>query len=300
MRYLALVLVGVFGCTTMLGQEARRVEEGAPDDVQKQIRDILGSKSPYESQSGVGMARGYRNLFGKVGADGIRRLQADAHDGIAIQAAWEEVALTVPEKEPERSVRPDRHKLDWFLGFLEGRGRVRAPQWWAEMVLDSRANRRDNISPGSPKETPYHRAGLDSAEAPRDTTLKRDGDKIILKVGKDSVPIPEAILDKTDSGRVHCNVSALITPSRCYITVHESAGYPYQLFCIDRSTAKIVWKSEVWATWWGATTGIGHMWVALMDQNQRIVVFGAGSTGIHVEAFQRDDGSNLFRFSSSY
>jgi hypothetical protein len=246
------------------------------------------------------MAKGYRILFGKVGADGIRRLQADTHDGIAIQAAWEEVALTVPEKEPERSVRPDRHKLDWFLGFLEGRGRVKAPEWWAEMLLDSRANRRDNIYPGSPKDMPDHRAGLDDVEAPRDTTLKRDGDKIILKVRKESVSIPEAILRKCDSGRVCCSVSALITPSRCYIAVHEDVGYSYPLYCIDRLTAKIVWKSEVWATWWGGASGVHHMSVAVTEQNNRIVVFGAAATGIHVEAFQRDDGTNLFRFSSSY
>ena len=299
MRYLTFVLVGVFGCTTMLGQETKRVEGVAEDGTspveQKQIQDILAAKYPYDSQ------KGYRILFGKVGVDGIRRFQANDHDGIALQAAWEEIALTVPEKEPDRAIRLDRHKLEWFLGFLEGRGRVQAPQWWAEMLLDSRANRRDNIYAGNPKETPYHRTGLDDVQAPRNTTLRRDGDKIILKVGLESVSLPESFLGKDYSGQVCDNVSALITSGRCYIALHDDFGYPYQLVCIDRLTAKIVWKSEVWSMWWGAIAGFGgNMWVAVTEQNKRIVVFGAGSTGIHVEAFREDDGINLFRFSSSY
>ena len=63
-----------------------------------------------------------------VGPGGLPALRLHPHDGIAIQAAWEEVTLTVPEEKQDQPVRPDRHKLDWFLGFLEGRGRVRAPR----------------------------------------------------------------------------------------------------------------------------------------------------------------------------
>src|SRR5439155_9296246 len=152
-------------------------------EVEQMVQGILASKYPYESGSGPGAAKGYRTLFKKVGPDGIRRLQAHPGDGIAIQAAWEEVTLTVPEKEPAQVVRPNRHKLDWFLGFLEGRARVKAPQWWSEMLLDSRANRRDNIYPGNPTQCPYHRVGLDYASGPHDTNLKREGGKVVQRIG---------------------------------------------------------------------------------------------------------------------
>jgi len=56
----------------------------------------------------------------------------------------------------------------------------------------------------------------------------------------------------------------------------------------------------VWATWWGVSSGISHMWVAVTEQDKRVVVFGAASTGVHVEAFWSDNGDNLFRFANSY
>jgi hypothetical protein len=271
-----------------------------PADVKKLVQDILASKYPYESSVGPGVVKGYRRLFKKVGVKGIRDLQTHPQDGIAIQAAWEEVTLTVPEKEPAQPVRPDRHKLDWFLGFLEGRARLKVPPWWSEMLCDSRANRRDNIYPGKPKKCPYHKLGLWDARGPRDTSLKREGDKLVLRINKESVPIPENFLGKTDARKFWCNVSALIKPSRCYVAVHDDVGYPYKLACIDRTTGKVLWKSEVFGTWWGGAEGIHEMWLAVTEQNERIVLFGSAATGMHVEAFRPKDGKNLFRFSTSY
>ena len=42
------------------------------------------------------------------------------------------------------------------------------------------------------------------------------------------------------------------------------------------------------------------MFTYVVEEGQRVVVFGAGSTGFHVEAFRKDDGRNLFRFANSY
>jgi hypothetical protein len=177
--------------------------------------------------------------------------------------------------------------------------RTSVPQWWKEVVLDSRANRRDSIYPGEPKKNPYHKAGLDEARCPRDTTLKREQGKIVLRIGKESVAIPEDVLGKFDNGKVFSNVSALFTPVRCYVAVHNDCGYPFQLICIDRSSAKVVWKTDVWGTWWGGVSGPSEMWVDVREQKDRVLVFGA-SAGIHIEGFRKEDGKNLFRFSSGY
>src|SRR5262249_49882039 len=131
-----------------------------------------------------------------------------------------------------------------------------------------------------------------------DSTLKREGDKVILRIGKESVAIPEDLLQEMAKG--HSNVSGLMTPSRCFVATHEDSGYSYRLACINRQTGKMLWKSEVFATWWEHSTGIGHMWVTVTEQNKRIVLFGCASTGMHVEAFRPEDGTNLFRFSTSY
>jgi hypothetical protein len=62
----------------------------------------------------------------------------------------------------------------------------------------------------------------------------------------------------------------------------------------------VLWKSKVFGHWWDVAFGYHEMRVAVTEQNKRIVVFGAGFTGFHVEAFRPDDGVNLFRFSTSY
>src|SRR5437870_2898396 len=122
MRLALLLLLSLAVTTSLLvlqGCLASQEPDGgsSPADIEKQVQEILAAKYPYESSSGPGVSKGYRTLFKRVGAEGIRELQRHSHDGIAIQAAWEAVALTVPEREPARAVRPDRHKLEWFLGF---------------------------------------------------------------------------------------------------------------------------------------------------------------------------------------
>jgi hypothetical protein len=263
--------------------------------IEKKIQEVLHADDAWRAHPK------YRALFKMAGIEGLQALRLHRKESIALQAAWEEVALTVPEKEPKRTVRPDRHKLDWFLGFLEGRARVQIPHWWAEALLDVRANRRDNIYALMPKEADYHEAGLDNAHAPCDTALKRVAGKVVLKIGKDSLAIPEDLLDKSDCGKVSSNVSALFGPRRCYLAVHEDGGFPYQLACLDRESGKVIWKAGVWGPRWGLTAeGIHYMRVAVTEQDNRVVLFGLGTTGLQVEAFRAENGRHLFRFATSY
>ena len=272
------------------------------------VRAILAAnRPPWEAPDD------YHQLVNTVGLAGVRRLQTYPNDTVAIRAAWEEVALTVPEKEDEqaRAYRPDRQKLDWFLGFLEGRGRVQSPKWWADVLLNAVANRRDNFhfdlpgqptNPAMPRKSFHHEAGFDDVWAPLGTTLRREGSKIVLRVGKEPVTIPEGWLGgfKLDNGRVNCGVSALITPSRCYIALHQFIG-EYSLECIERSTLKLLWSSEVRG---GAHVGIGGglvwTWVTVTEQNDRVVVFGCDFISIHAEGFRSEDGANIFRFANAY
>jgi hypothetical protein len=77
-------------------------------------------------------------LLETVGPD-VRHFSNHEHDGIAIQAAWEEVTRTRQATEPDRKWRPDKHKLSWFVGYLEGRTRISAPDWWVQTLLDTQA-----------------------------------------------------------------------------------------------------------------------------------------------------------------
>src|SRR5262249_25475939 len=230
-------------------------------------------------------------LFKAAGVTGLPALKRHRNDSIAIQAAWEEVTLTVPEM-PERAVRLDGQKLRWFLGFLEGRTRIQAPDWWVEMLMDSRANAGDNIYPGKSDKHPYDKAGLGAMYAPIGTTLKREDGDIELRVGKEAVKIPASVFPR---GRA---ASALMTPRYAYVAIHGQEGYPYFLFCMDRQTSKVAWKTRVWANSLDVA-GVSRMWVSVSEQDGRIVVFGAGSAGLHIESFRADNGENLSRFSSA-
>jgi hypothetical protein len=261
------------------------------------IHATLAAKDPSEAKDG------YRSLFKLVGKDGLARLQTHTSDTIAIQAAWMQVELTVPVKEPERVVRPDREKLAWFLGFLEKRARVTPPKWWADAILDARANRRGNIYAGGLSIAWLDRKADDPIfkKLPAKATIERREGKLVVQLGKESASLPDDFLEKVQKQKgIHDEVRALFTTTRCYVAMHDDCGYSYRIGCVERSPLKVRWVSDVWGSWWYASTGAGHHWVEIVEQGDRIVVFGVSSIGFNVEAFRADDGVNLFRFSNSY
>jgi len=308
MRF-AVVAVLVLSLQTSVSAQLERPPQTPLADtvaeLEKQIRDALSQGvSSNDPASGSSASEAYAALFKKSGQAGIRQLQSSSIDSIALQAAWQEVALTVPEGEPAQTERPDRQKLSWFLGFLEGRTRCHAPSLWANRVLDMRAKRRDLIYVVYPRNSDdflYHNAGLDDAHTPRDSTLKRQGGRVILRIGDDEASIPEGILEKSVDGRVRGTVTGLIHRDHCYVAVPGGFGHPFELRCLDRETGSEVWKANVWGTYWGTVAAeFRPTWISVTEQNGRVVVFGAAPAGIFVEAFAMKDGENLFRFSSRY
>jgi len=304
MRYLPILFFSLCLATSLFAQQTLSVPR-APlaentADLIGQIQDAFTWKrDPHDLQFGPSISEAYGTLFQMAGAEGLRKLQSHANNSTAIQAAWREVALAVPDNDPAPTRRLDPQKVSWFLGFLEGRVRVRSPQWWVESVLDSTAYGPNNICPGKPKERPYHEAGLGYL-APLGTTLKREGDKIVLGIGAESVRFGSGLLTKEP--KLHRDVSAALARERVYIATHSDLGYPFTLRCVDRESGSICWKVDVWGTCWagGSTGSKADAWVSIVVHEDRVVVFGAAVTGIHVEAFAVKDGANLFRFASSY
>lgn len=296
MRSLVFVWLSLFCSASAFSQ--LHLPKWATDDNSSDadlIRGITTTDDPGAAQAA------YRILFKKVGADGVQALLTHQSDMIALRAAWEQVNLTVPDKESPSTIRPDRHGLDWFIGFLEGRVRVKPPHWWVDAMVESKANHRDNIYPEMAETRKYHESGLDTVKAPLNTTLEAHDGKLLLRIAGESVLIPVELLHKSDDGRFDDDcVSAILSRTRCYVAVHDDVGYPYRLACIDRSSGGVRWKADVWGSWIGGFGGQGRSWVAVTEQDDRIVVFGVASTGFHVEGFRADDGKNLFRVSNSF
>lgn len=310
-QYLVAILLA---CIVLCAMTIPAPAQSKPEPPVATLRQkVLDAKRWQESQD----AR--RALLQRVGPAGLTDLTKDEDTGIALLASWEQVRLTVPDKESDQRTPVDARKLAWFLGFLEGRARVELPPWWAETVRGCGAYGRDSIRPEMPRfNRPYDRVGLGSARGPRGTTLERDTTraysppKVVLRLGKESALVPEPLLDPSGSvpkqvvGRLNAddsigNVSALIKGDRCYLAVHEDSPHSYRVFRIDRRNGEVTWTSDVW----GHAPGIfggrpGPMYVTVTDQGGRVVLFGASGAGFHIEAFRADDGKNLFRFSSSY
>ena len=92
----------------------------------------------------------------------------------------------------------------------------------------------------------------------------------------------------------------VVTPDRSYITDYWG-GSPYDLTCQDRASGKTLWKAQVWAVSWKRGEKYWNNGPAtVIEQDGRVVVFGAASSGVYMEVFRADDGRNLFRFSSAY
>lgn len=256
----------------------------AAGEIERLLKKVVAAQD-LSTGDDEGLAETYRNLFKAVGRDGVRNLQAHPNDGIALQAALEDLVTR-------------RHTPEWFVGFVEGRAKVRAPDWWAAVL----AYRYPGLGAAGAPDSPYHEAGPEFFRAPKDTTLAgepgADG-PVVLRVKDDEVRLP-ADLFRRRVARGRTNVSALVTTDRCYLALHDDVGVGYPLTCLDRTTGKIAWETWLRGNWWGAATGQHAMWVAVTRQGDRIVIFGMSSTGFHVEAVQADDGKSIFRCSTGY
>lgn len=243
----------------------------------------------------------YRSLFAAAGPNGLSRLQSLPDDSIAIQAAWESVALTVPLEMTNEPVRLDADRLNWFVGFFEGRARVSLPKGWRELMLDARTNQRDNIFPGEPKSNPYHDAVAGRVKCPTDASVNTSSDAVVFRIAADRIMIPEKIMRRAEDGGVYFNVSGCFTPERCFLAVHNDFGAPHDVACIDRSSGKLLWKSTACGSCWHPVWGSGKCWVwVVFTDDDRVFVFGAESCGFYVHAFNADDGKSLLHFSSRY
>lgn len=296
MRYLAFLLLSVQFPIALLAEEQDLRSSGtgsAPTTVDQIVQSTLAV------MDGGMHAEHYRTLFNKIKPEDIDGLQTQRDDTIAVRAAWQAVVLSVPEGNVTGGLHPARSQLNRFLGFLEGRLRIKIPSWWTDAILDSQAY--GIIVPNTAfRKPPHHEVGLDGLCASSNTAIKQEGSVLMLTVGDESTLIPKGSVERTDSSTEPRDISALMTPSRCYVAVHEDVGYPYSLTCIDRSTGKELWTSRVRATWSGFSNGFHQMRVTLTEQDSRVVVFGCALTGFHLEVFRASDGLALFRFSSSY
>jgi hypothetical protein len=186
----------------------------------KLTRAILDAQDPSKA------APKFAELF-KSG--NLKRLQMNASPTIAVQAAWEEVEHTVPAREPVQVVRPDAKTLVWFVGVLEAKACIHTPKWWADAILDCRANRRGNIYAGGINMMTTDEAAVVPTRPPPQARFDKKDGIAVIQLGSVTAPIPSDLSDRLELNHLKDRVSALITPSRVYVAVYDSWGYPFRL-----------------------------------------------------------------------
>jgi hypothetical protein len=273
-----------------------RMAAAEPDsEIKKMVLDVLNQQEARLAD------QRYRALFDAVGSDALGQLKADPHDSIALQAAWEEVQLSLPEKDQPQPTRVQPGKLERFLGFLEGRGRVQIPRWWEIALGEAKSRGRDHRVTCSSNALAFQRGkriitGL-RIRTEEGISLSKENGTITLRVGKQSLVVPKELI--IEDRVLADNLTVLISGQHWYVALYDTVGYKYPLVCLENKTGKMLWQAVVWGTWWWEYSGLHSQRVSLSKQDDRVVVFGASSTGAHVEAFKASDGTNLFRVSTT-
>lgn len=266
-----------------------------------------------EVSSGPQSSDFYRSLFAICQRSDLETLTSNRNDSIATQSAWEIVTLTVPTEEApvaddrlvtedrESAYRPDSKKLEWFIGFVEERNRVKVPDWWRSVVMDSRANRRNNIYPGEPKTQPYRRASVPWVKCPSNADVTEKEQVVTYLSGDDSIALPAEIIERTMDDNLEGSFSGAFTKDYFFFTNHSDVGFPHEVACVDRNSKNVAWKSEVKGCWWSSASGIHESWVTIVPTDDgRVFVFGSASMGVYAYAFDLASGETIFQFSSTY
>jgi hypothetical protein len=302
------VLLFVLSSNTRI-QAQEKGNDNPPDERLRQA--VLQAKT--YAQAG----KAYRALFKRLDREGLANLENDPDPGIALQAAWElHVARAIAAK---RIPQPQR-----FLGFLEGRTRLRIPlRWEIELATTSVAHSPDRIAqtmddylPIAPfitkrKDGTYREEAQPVEETtlgphvPADTRLKRTDGMIAITVGKATVTIEDRLFRqlKKEIAPDFTILRVALGPKQSYLVWYEPTGHSFPVVCLDSQSGKVLWKTTSWASGSQNLLGYGGQMnhdVELVPVPGKLLVFGSVFVGDqYLEAFSSETGSCLFRFSSS-
>ena len=244
----------------------------------------------------------YRQIFQIAGSDLLPWLERHENDSIALQSAWESVERSVPIEMGPSTFNPRKDELISFLQFAIERFDAPIPDWWRQLVVKSRANRRYNIYFFNDNVvSPYHRSDIEWVNCPSNAILEDESNGVIYRVNDDSILVSNDVLNRDDGDSLHGNLSGCFTTDHFFVTVHSDAGFPHTVFCIDRKSHDAIWQTEAFGCFIGGTSGVHFSWVELVPtEDGRIFLFGFACTGLYLECFDSGTGESLFHFSSGY
>lgn len=222
------------------------------------------------------LTRKFQSIVSEGEPDELHIKMVTSHDmTLAVLLAWERTGFSsVPTSGTSRVVSPAA--LTRFLGFLEGRTRLRVPKWWEYWLAFNYA----------------------SSEAPRDflhlrhratspVAFKRNGDAFVVYVsdGRETVVRVPEWPEHTEPVVETYNGNLFI--------VGIAIGGPCDVICCDAATGDRRWLASVWTS-----EVAGESVASLSVDLSGVTVFGAGGGGNYIEQFDLATGRCKLRFAT--
>jgi hypothetical protein len=243
----------------------------------------------------------------------IERWEQQDNDGMAIQGAWERVRQSMNGRDdmtkPIISKKINPMLMQRFLGFASGRLRMHLPEWWVRRFEELEYwYPKSLVIPSADVETelvtPKLKAFGDYRFPDAITSVRNEGDLLIAASRDQTFRIPMTLLSETYGGELLVNLTP-ISDSAFAIAVQPDFPAHYPLVAIDNQSHKQLWSATVFGEDIIVFGGSGprfrtHWSQMVLDNNGRLIIFGACDHSMYIEGLSSDSGALRFRFSTSY
>jgi len=242
-------------------------------------------------------------LLDDASEDQLRTFRANAHEGVALYAAWEEA--TRAAKASGKLGPVQRDSVERFLGFAEGRLGISLPKWWETAMRSALTTdgKGGLIRYAAGNSLHFYRGTGIVLQGQGPELRVHSGAKLRVKDGKllvcvegHSLVIPTSVLAEPAAGE---ELDFLVDSDRCYVAAHIDGGFEFPLICLTR-TGRVLWTAKVWSAHCQSAFGQCYQRVTLVSGKDRVLVFGAEPYAMFIEAFDKKSGKNHFRFSTWY
>lgn len=250
----------------------------------------------------------HKKLFLAATAERLERLKTHEHPGIALQAAWEEVrrsTLTVLDGNslPEDAPPPEALAVQRFVGFVEGRQKLRLPKPFENFLLQAKI-----VAPGeivfyyNDAWPPLRRTYADLRVVQGQWASQDEFEKrLLVSAGGGTASVPLSFLGEAGEQGNAIALACVMNETRCFVGFLGVTCSPWRIMCFDRQDSRLLWATDVWGgrSLGGFSGGDDHCaWLRVHDGH--VYVFGMCARDAYIEAFDLDTGAAYFRFGTGY
>ena len=261
------------------------------------------------SMTAFGQTNSTANTFAKVDSvDGFRKkldesiakgLASDylgSNDpNIAINAAW-------------KAAIDEKLSMQWFVGFIEGRLRIRVPKDWKSVIEKGKIEIQDKLTVSLPsdlvlswrKSKPENEIGVRTDKSVRYS--KSDvGYTVSLEDGK-NIEVKFQTIEKAEKligGKVS-EIDVFTNGELTIIGFRSTFNFPYLIGAFDGEEKRLIWSQKVFCEDTVVRGGGACHSTNARFSDSDFFLFGYGIGGAYLEVFDMKNGKPKCRFSTSY